>query len=327
MRKLMALATAAVLVVLAACSSQQAQTDPYQVVNDATHASYGNLVQLNIGLDGTNAGQSMHVDPSAIRLVMDTKAGKVDFALALPLDSLQIDAATRAQLGLTGSTLDLEVLYDGAGLYAKSPILQPLLTALLSQTGGTAGDLSGWVKLGTAQELGALVGGLVPQMSLAPAASASASASYDAATLKTDLEKAGITLTYVGREKRNGQQVDHLSATVDATKLEGSPLASEVPSAQMTQVKDALAQVDMAPDLWFAADTHRLTEIDLKLTPKAGSASPGASATGPVSLTLLVSTPADDSALQTPPNATDVNLAPIIQSLLQSFGSGLFNLP
>jgi hypothetical protein len=327
MRKLTALAAAAAIVVLAACSSQQAKTDPYQVVDDATHASYGTLVQLSIGVDGTSAGQSVHIDPSAIRLVLDTKAGKVDVALALPLDSLQIDAATRAQLGLTGNALDLEVLYDGTALYAKGQVLQPLLTALLMQTGGTPGDYSGWLRLGTAQELGGLVGGLVPQMSLLPAASPSAAASYNAATLKTNFEKAGINLTYVGREQRGGQQVDHLTATIDATKLEGSPLATEVPAAQMTQVRDALAQVDIAPDLWFAADSHRLTEVDLKLTPKAGAASPAASGTGPVSIKLLVSTPADDSALQAPSNATDVNLAPIIQSLLKSFGQGLFNLP
>jgi hypothetical protein len=83
----------------------------------------------------------------------------------------------------------------------------------------------------------------------------------------------------------------------------------------------------MSADLWFAGDSHRLSEIDLKLTPRAGAASPVASGNGPVTLTLLVSTPADDSALQTPSNATDVNLGPIIQSLLQSFGQGLFNLP
>lgn len=325
MRKLTALAAAVAVVVLAACSSTPAQTDPYQVVTDATHASYGNLVQLNLGLDGTSSGQSVHVDPSAIRLIVDTKAGKADFAVSLPLDSLQIDAATRAQLGLTGSTLDLEVLYDGAALYAKSPVLQPLLTALLMQTGTTPGDLSGWVKLGTAQELAALGASIIPQASMVPSVSGAPAASVDAATMKTDLENAGITLTYVGQEQRGGQKVDHISATFDSSKLQNSPVASDVPSAQLSQVEGALAQFDMTPDLWFAADTHQLTEVDLKLTPKAGSASPAASGMSPVSLTLLVSTPADDRALQTPSNATSVSIGPIIQSLLQSFGGGLFN--
>lgn len=321
MRKLIALIAAAV--VLAGCSSTP-KVDPYQLLNEATQASYGDLVQLNLGLDGTSGGQTVHLDPSAFRVVIDTKTGRADFAMAIPLDALQLDPATRAALGVTGDSLDLEVLYDGIALYAKGQILGPMLAALIAQSGGTPGDYSGWVQLGTAAELGALVGGLVPQASLLPMSSGSPAASHDAATLKSDLEAAGITLTYVGREDRNGKQTDHVSATIDATKLEQSPASSAVPAAQMSQIQGALAQVDIAPDLWFDADTHRLVEVDATLTPKAGSASPAASGSGPVSLVLQVSTPSDDSALQTPSSATEVNLAPLIQTLLQSFGQGLF---
>jgi hypothetical protein len=320
MRKLIALVAAAA--VLAGCSSTP-KADPYQILNDATQASYGDLVQLNLGLDGTSGGKTIHLDPSAFRVVIDTKSGRADFAMSLPLDALQLDAATRAALGVAGDSLDLEVLYDGTALYAKGQILAPLLTALITQSGGTPGDYSGWVKLGTAAELGALVGSLVPQASLLPTSSGSPAASHDAATLKSDLEAAGVTLTYVGREDHNGKQTDHIAATIDATKLEQSPAASDVPAAQMTQLQGALAQFDIAPDLWFDADTHRLVEVDAKLTPKAGSASPAASASGPVSLVLKVSTPSDDSALQTPSSATEVNLAPLVQSLLKSFGGFL----
>lgn len=327
MRKLVALAAAAAMLVLAGCSSQQGSTDPYQVLDQATKASYGDLVQLNLGLDGISAGQTVHLDPSAIRIVADNKAGKVDVALALPLDSLQVDAAARAQLGLTGDSLDLDIRYDGAGLYAKGQILQPLLTALVLQAGGAPGDYSGWVRLGTTAELTALAGNLVPQASLVPTTSASPAASHDAASLRHDLEATGITLRYVGREQRDGQQVDHLSATIDAGKLRDSPAAADLSGSELTQVEDALAQYDMVPDLWVAADSHRLTEVDLTLTPKADSASPAASDSDTVSFVLLVSAPSDDSALQTPSNATEVSLAPIVQSLLQAFGQGLFTTP
>ncbi len=175
MRKVVALVAAAAIGLLAACSSQPASTDPYQVVDQATHATYGDLVQANLGVDVTGS-QAVHVDPSAMQLVVDTKSGKADLAVSVSLDALQVDAATRAQLGLTGSTLDLDVRYDGTALYTKSPLLAPMLTALVAGSGSTPGDYSGWVRLGTTAELAALAGGLVPQVSLPPLASAGAAA-------------------------------------------------------------------------------------------------------------------------------------------------------
>ncbi len=190
MRKFVALVAAAAIGLLAACSSQPTSTDPYQVVDQASHATYGDLVQVNLGVDVAGA-QPVHVDPSAIQLVVDTKSGKADVAVSLPIDALQLDAATRAQMGLTGSTLDLDIRYDGTALYTKSPLLQPLLTALVAGSGGTPGDYSGWVRLGTTAELAALAGGLVPQVSIPPLASGGPIPSHDAASLKADLESAG----------------------------------------------------------------------------------------------------------------------------------------
>ncbi len=317
MRKVFALVAAAAIGLLAACSSQPSSTDPYQVVDQATHATYGDLVQANLGVDVAGS-QPVHVDPSAIRLVMDTKSGKADFALSVPMDALQMDAATRAQLGLTGDTLDLDVRYDGTALYTRSPLLAPILSALVLQTGGSPGDYSGWVQLGTTAELAALAGGLVPQVSIPPIASVGAQASHDAATLKQDLEGAGITLTFVGREQRNGASADHLTASIDPTKLEGSPMASQLPG-QISQVEGALNQADLAADLWFAADSHQLTEVDITATPK------DTTDTSKLSLVLLISTPTDASVLETPADYSTLPLGPIIQSLMQSFGAGLLN--
>ena len=328
MRKVFALVAAAAIGLLAACSSSPAATDPYQVVDLATSASYGDLVQANLGIDVTGSGQDVHLDPSAIQLVMDTKSGKADVALNVPLDALQIDAATRATLGLTGSTLDLDIRFDGSALYTKSPLLAPVLSALVAQTGGTPGDYSGWVRLGTAQELAALGAGLVPQVSGLPLASASPFASHDAASLRKDLEAAGITLTYAGREQRGGQQADHLTGALDVAKLENSPMASELPSSQLSQVKDALGQADVTADLWFATDSHRLVEVDVTAVAKAGTgASPLVSAGDKVVFKLLLSTPKDASALEAPATYTELPLAPIVQSLMQSFGQGLFTTP
>jgi hypothetical protein len=325
MRKIFAAGAAAALVVLSACGSKPAVTDPYQVVDQATTATYGDLVQANLGIDVSGSGQDVHVDPSALQLIVDTKAGKADVAVSLPMDALQLDAATRTQMGLTGSTLDLDVRFDGTALYTKSPLLQTLLTALVMQSGGTPGDYSGWVRLGTVEELGALAAGLVPQVSLPPVASAGPFGSHDAASLRTNLEGAGITLTYVGQEQRSGHSADHLTATIDVSKLRNSPMGANLTGSQISQVEDALAQVDLTTDLWFAADSHKLTEIDLTAVGKAGAAASAQIASGDkVAFTLLLSTPADASALTAPANYTEVPLGPIIQSLLKSFGGGLF---
>jgi hypothetical protein len=325
MRKIFVLVAAAALIVLSACSSKPATSDPYQVLDQATSAGYGDLVQANLGIDVTGSGQNVHVDPSAMQLIVDTKAGKADVAVSLPVDALQLDAATRAAIGLTGDTLDLDVRFDGTALYTKSPLLQSLLTALVMQSGGAPGDYSGWVRLGTAAELGALATGLVPQVSLPPVASAGPFGSHDAASLRTNLEDAGITLTYVGQEDRAGQKADHLTASLDVSKLRNSAMGANLTGSQVSQVEDALAQVDLTTDLWFAADSHKLSEVDVTAVAKASAqASAQASGGDKVAFVLLVSTPKDASALAAPADYTDVQVAPIIQSLIQSFGGGLF---
>lgn len=328
MRKVFVLAAAAALVVLSACSSTPSTADPYQVLDEASRASYDALVQVNLGLDVTGSDQPIHLDPSTMRLVLGTRSGKADVALALPLDALHVDAATRAALGVSGDTLDLDVRFDGAALYTKSPMLQPLLSALVRQTGGTPGDYSGWVRLGTKEELAGLAANLVPQASGAPVGSAGPLASHDAASLKRDLEGAGITLTFVERTQRSGHDADHLAAKIDASKLRTSPLGADLTGTQISQIEAALSQVDLKMDLWFAADSHRLVEIDATATGKVSAgASAGIASGEKVSMVLLVSTPSDGSALEAPTDFSELQLAPIIRSLLQSFGQGLFTTP
>ncbi len=82
-------------------------------------------------------------------------------------------------------------------------------------------------------------------------------------------------------------------------------MASGLPVSQLAQVEGALGQADLAADLWFAADSHRLTEVDVTATPKAtANASSPSSAGDKVSFVLLLSTPKDASALEAPANYT-----------------------
>ena len=325
MRKFVALLAVVAIALLAACSNKPAAvTDPYQVLDAATSASYGDLVQVNVGFDFTGS-QDVHVSPNALRLIVDTKSGKADVALSLPLADLGIDAATRTTLGLTGDTLDLDVRFDGTAVYTKSPLLQPMLTALMAQTGGTPGDYSGWVQIGTAEELAALAASLAPQASFGPLGSVTPAASHDAASLKRDMEEGGVTLTYVGREQRGGVDADHLTVALDVDKFRNSDMAAELPAAQMTQIEVAFTQADITADLWVAADSHKVTEIDATVTGKAtAGASADFSAGDKVSFAVLFSEPSDASALQAPADYTELPLAPMIQTLLQSFGPGLF---
>ena len=133
MRRLLALVAAAIIVV--GCSGQST-ADPYEVVNQSTQASY-DLVQVNVGLTGTLTGTSITIDPQAIQLIVDSKAGKVAFKIELPLASLGADATALRGLGVTGDTLDVELVYDGAGEDGR-PFVPGLIDAAALGTPTTA---------------------------------------------------------------------------------------------------------------------------------------------------------------------------------------------
>ncbi|HEY3522540.1 MAG TPA: hypothetical protein VGK63_02460, partial [Candidatus Limnocylindrales bacterium] len=135
MSRFFKLVMVAVAAVLAGCSSTPAsQTDPYAIAKTAA-ASPWERVQVDMGLKATSGGEIIQLDPGAIRFVVDTKAGKGSFHMSLPASSLGADAASLAMLGITSGSIDLDVLYDGDALYAKSPLAATLLPALLAQSG------------------------------------------------------------------------------------------------------------------------------------------------------------------------------------------------
>jgi hypothetical protein len=307
---LTALAIAAI--VLAGCGGTTL-TDPYQIVDKSASATY-DVVQVNVGFSATGSGQPVTVDPKSIQVIADQKNAKAEIKISLPIAQLGADAAALAQLGITGDNLDLDVVYDGQALYAKGAVLTTLLSMLLTQAGVTPGDLSGWLRLGTKDEFEALAGQLAPSAlpSMAPVAS------HDAASIKKGLDALGITLTYVGAEKRANKDTAHLSVVVDAAKLTSSPAFSDVPSSQADTVKTALQQVAISADAWIDSSSYRLVEIDLHVTPKDGS-------TGKVDVTVLVSQPTDTSGLAAPSPYTAVPLSQLVTQLLQTFGQGLFS--
>jgi hypothetical protein len=309
MRRLIGLIAAVVLI--AGCGGSPT-TDPYELVSKATNASY-DLVQVNVGVSGQSSGSTIAIDPSAIQVVIDGKGGKSAFKLALPVSALGADAAGLAQLGVTGDTIDVQIVFDGEGLYANGPIVSSVLKLLLAQAGQTPGDLSGWLRLGTKEEFAAtaqqLGPGAVPSM--APLAS------HDAASIKKALNDAGIVLTYAGSASRSGKDADHVTATVDVSKLRSSEAFNSLTGTQLQQIESAFDQMDVSFELWIERGSSRFSELDVHATAKDGSGDKA-------DLTILISQPSDASALTAPTDYQEVPLAPIIQTLLQSFGQGLF---
>lgn len=311
----LALLLALVALAVAACgSATPAATDPYQIASKATDANY-DQVKVQVGLQVTGGGQDIAIDPGAIEIVLDSKAGKGSFHLALPLKALGSSASSLQALGVTGDTLDVDVLFDGQALYAKTPLAAKLLPLLMAQAGQTvSGDLTGWLKLGTAEELAGLAGaaaglGTVPE----PSGSAEPLSALDPAQLKKDLEDSGVVVAYAGSEKRNGVDSDHLTLTVDPKKLVSGPMAKQLPANQLGQLQGLAGAGTLTADMWLDKATGRLTELDLHVAATDGTKA---------DVTVLLSTPSGVS-FEAPATYTDVPVAPLLQTLMQTFGGSL----
>src|SRR3954454_10996537 len=213
-------------------------SDAYAVVSKGVQAPMDH-VKVNLGIKTTGGTPDISIDPSSIEAVIDTKAGKGTFHLSLPKTAL--GTATNA-LPIPGDKIELDAIFDGTSVYAKSPLAAPLLPLLLLQSGQPVpGDLTGWIKLGTAEELAGLAGGVggAPDASSAPSASSSAPdlSALTPDALKQQLEAAGVTVTYAGSEQRNGVDTDHMKLAVDPAKLSASGIAKQVPAGQLGQVQ------------------------------------------------------------------------------------------
>src|SRR5262249_29374142 len=147
-------------------------------------------IQVNVGIQGNDGTSNVSIDPSAIALLIDGKAGKGALHVSIPASTLQMDASTLAALGANGSTIDFDGVFDGQALYVRSPLVGQMLTLLLAND-IPKGDLSGWLRLGTVAEFQSLVGSLgAGAGSDLPAPSVAGDGS-----LKSVLDEMGVTLT------------------------------------------------------------------------------------------------------------------------------------
>jgi hypothetical protein len=314
MRRRLLLGLVVIATMLAACQGAATSNDPYQLTFNATKAGW-DQVQVDLSLSAQTGSDSISLQPGAVRLVADTKAGKVLFHLSIPTSALGSSAADLAQLGITGDTLDIDVLYDGQALYAKSPLAPALLQLVYASSGGTpSGDLTGWLKLGTAADFAALaaLGGGLPTASAAPMPTLT-----DANALKNALTTSGVTLAYVATEQHNGTNADHITATVDWQKLAASnAFGSSSSQAEIQQGLTALKDTNSSIDLWVDHQSGKLIGIEIKGSSKSD-------ATQTFDLNVSLKTPDAGTSLDAPATSVDVPLMQLLGPLLQQMMGGV----
>jgi hypothetical protein len=125
--------------------------DPYELLSKAMNADRY-PVQVNFGMSATADDTAMSIDPASIGVVIDEGAGSGAVHVSIAADDLGLDPADLDELGVTGDSIDLDVVWNGDAAYARIPILGSVLEMALAGTGGLpSGDLTVWLRLGTAE--------------------------------------------------------------------------------------------------------------------------------------------------------------------------------
>jgi len=297
---------------LAACGGSTAG-DPYELLQTATKTTWS-PVQVNVGLEAKDAGTTISIDPASIGVVVDKDAGTGALHVSLSAAALGLDATGLAALGISGGSIDVDAVYDGAAIYARSPILGSVLAMLLAQSGELpSGDLSGWLRLATAADLAGLKdtlgsGAEIPTVSMPPIA--------DAKALKDVLEGAGITLKLEGTEQHDGAEAYHLSVAIDNDKLFSSDYLSGVSPTEVTSARAALEALKLDIDVWIDKASNHLVEVVA-----AGSSTADASQSA--TLTVKLGDPDGSISTTAPDSFTELPLDAILQNVMQLIGQGL----
>ena len=297
---------------LAACSSAATTTDPYQIVTGSMKATWS-PVQVNVGFDAKDGATSVSIDPSAFGFVVDKDAGTGALHVSVPIGALGLPASTLGGFGITGSTLDVDVLYDGQALYGRSPVFAKLLTMILQPTDLPAGDLTGWLRLGTKEDLAGLAGsagagGDVPSFAIPSAG--------DAVSLKAALENAGITLSGGTVEKHDGADAYHLKVAIDGTKLLANKAFDAISRTQTQEMTAALAAVTLSGDLWIDKASNHLVEFD-------GHVVATKDASQAANLTVKFGSPDGTIPTTAPSTFVEIPIKTIVGHVMTLIGQGL----
>ena len=299
--------------IAAACGGGVAPSDPYDILSGAMKAPL-DPVQVNIGFDVKDGATTVSIDPSALAFVASKADGTAAVHVSIPAAALGSSASLLTQFGITGSTIDLDVVYDGKAVYGRSPLFATLLTMILQPSGDLpSGDLADWLQLVTADDLAGLAGtaagsGDVPSFAIPSAG--------DGPAMKTALEQAGITLKVAGTEQRDGADAYHLTVAIDSTKLLANKVFDSVGRAQLDEMTTALKAVTLSGDLWVDKASNRIVEFDGHAVSTADSKQSG-------SLTVKIGSPDGSVSTEAPSSFVVVPFKSIITNVMSLVGQGL----
>jgi len=258
------------------------------------------------------ASETVVLDPKDIAMVVDAAAAKFALHISLPATGLGIPAAALDQLGIDGDSLDFDTIYAGDALYARSAFFRPMLRLILGPTGKIpAGDLGGWLKLGTKEELAALSalsGGASGMPSFAPP-------STGAEASRASFEAAGITLSSAPTEKHNGIDAQHIKIALDLTKLTTNPAFIAGAGPQSGQAIAMMKALTFSGDLWLDPATNRVFEAD-------GHVASTNDATAVGDVTVTARDPDGSVSLDPPTSSVDVPIATLITEMMRLIGKG-----
>ncbi|MEO8468969.1 MAG: hypothetical protein ABI573_04810 [Chloroflexota bacterium] len=300
-------------VVVAACGGGTTTSDPYQIVSGSMKAPL-DPVQVNIGFELKDGATTVSIDPSALAFVASKADGTAAVHVSIPAAALGSSASMLTQFGITGSTIDLDVVYDGTAVYGRSPLFATLLTMILQPSGDLpSGDLAGWLQLVTTEDLKGLAGtssgsGNMPSFAVPSAG--------DGPGFKAALEEAGITLQMAGTEQHDGADAYHLTVAIESTKLLANKALDSVSRAQLDEMSTALKSVTLSGDLWVDKASNRIVEFDGHAASTADSKQSG-------TLTIKIGSPDGSVSTAAPSSFLVVPFKSIVTNVMSLVGQGL----
>jgi len=302
-------------VLVSGCSGPAAPPDPYEQLTTSMKTTW-NPIQVNLGMALTVAGKTVTLDPKDIAMVVDTAGAKFGLHVSLPASGLGIPASAMSQLGIEGDSLDFDAVYVDDAIYARSALFKPMLKMILGPTNKVpVGDLTGWLKFGTKDELmalGALSGAARGMPSLPPRSGGDGSTP---AAVKASLEAAGITLTIAGTEMHNGSDARHLKMAVDLEKLAANPDFLAGAGPQAGPMLAAMRSVSFAGDLWIDPASNRIVEGDLHMASTKDRTEVG-------DFTVTAHDPDGSVSIVAPASSVDVPLGTLITEMMKLIGKG-----
>ena len=278
-RAFAASALVAAAIVIAGCSPAASPTPPPDaatLMTAASKASYPTKLEITFGGSFTNAGTSTNLPDKLLTIDVDTVAGAGVVHLAVPTSLFPSNVAPQlAQLGVTGDTLSVDVLFDGKALYAKSPML-PALMSQLSLLGG-ATDLptltaDTWAMLVDEATMKQIMSSATTAVaSAAPAASASTT------DMKTQLDQAGITLTLGAQTTGAGGPANDIKVAIDPVKLKAYAQANadKLPSTAGSQLSNLDNLTSLSADILVDVATSRVEQVSVSAAGKQNGADMG----------------------------------------------------